>query len=101
MRPLRDVVAVRCPHVLDEYYGVILSTIERGACASVGKILLLSAEAAEGGGPSLPGLLRSEITEDAVLILPPGPGTVLAGLHAGGYPFVVVDPRTSLPPATH
>ena len=92
-----DVVAVRCPYVIDDYFGVILSAIER-SLRQRGKVLLLSAEAAGGDEPSLPELLRAELTEGAVLILPPEPGTVLADLRARGYPFVVVDPRTALPP---
>src|ERR1700728_2708973 len=76
VRPLRDVVAVRCPYVLDEYFGVILSAIAR-SLRQRGKVLLLSAEALEGDEPSLPELLRTEITEGAVLLLPPEPGAVL------------------------
>jgi LacI family transcriptional regulator len=90
-RALRDVVAVRCPYVLDEYFGVILSAVER-SLRQRGKIVLLSAEALEGDELSLPELLRSDITEGAVLILP------LADLRGSRYPFVVVDPRTSLAP---
>jgi LacI family transcriptional regulator len=97
VRPLQDVVAVRCPYVLDDYFGAILSAIER-SLRQRGKVLLLSAEALEGDEPSLPELLRPELTEGAVLILPPEPGAVLAGLRSSGYPFVVVDPRTALPP---
>jgi LacI family transcriptional regulator len=97
VQPLQDVVAVRCPYVLDEYFGVILSAIAR-SLRQRGKVLMLSAEALEGDEPSLPELLRTEITEGAVLLLPPEPGNVLAGLRGSGYPFVVVDPRTALPP---
>jgi LacI family transcriptional regulator len=96
-RPPRDVVTVRCPYVIDDYFGVILSAIER-SLRQHGKILLLSAGSVAGDEPSLPGLLRSEITDGAILILPPESGEVLADLRAGGYPFVVVDPRTALPP---
>src|SRR5579863_9846501 len=72
-RPLRDVVAVRCPYVLDDYFGAILSAIAR-SLRQRGKVLLLSAEALEGDEPSLPELLRPELTEGAILILPPEPG---------------------------
>jgi LacI family transcriptional regulator len=95
--PLHDVVAVRCPYMLDDYFGVILSAIER-SLRQRGKVLLLSAEALAGDEPSLPELLWPEVTDGAVLILPPEPGPVLADLRRGGYPFVVVDPRTALPP---
>jgi len=96
-RPWAGVVAVRCPYVLDEYFGAILSAVAR-SLRERGKALMLSAEAVRGDEPSLPGLLRPEVTEGALLILPPEPGAVLAELSAGGYPFVVVDPRTALPP---
>jgi LacI family transcriptional regulator len=96
-RAWRDVVVVRCPYVLDDYFGAILSAMAR-ALRERGKVLMLSAEAVAGDEPSLPELLRAEITEGALLILPPEPGSVLAGLRARGYPFVVVDPRTALPP---
>ena len=97
IRPLHDVVAVRCPYVLDDYFGAILSAIAR-SLRQRGKVLLLSAEAIEGDEPSLPELLRPELTEGAILILPPEPGAVLADLRRSGYPFVVVDPRTALAP---
>jgi LacI family transcriptional regulator len=96
-RPLPGVVTVRCPYVLDDYFGAILSAVAH-SLRERGKVLLLSAEAAAGNEPSLPELLRPELTEGALLILPPEPGAVLADLHAGGYPFVVVDPRTAPPP---
>jgi LacI family transcriptional regulator len=95
--PWPGVITVRCPYVLDEYFGAILSAVAR-SLRERGKVLMLSAEAVQGDEPSLPELLRPEVTEGALLILPPEPGAVLAELSAGGYPFVVVDPRTALPP---
>jgi LacI family transcriptional regulator len=96
-RPLRDIVAVRCPYKLDDYFGVILSAVER-SLRQAGKVPLLSAAALEGNEPSLTELLRPEITEGAILILPPEPRDALASLRGTGFPFVVVDPRTALPP---
>ncbi|HSZ42743.1 MAG TPA: LacI family DNA-binding transcriptional regulator [Trebonia sp.] len=95
-RPLRDIVTIRCPYKLDDYFGVILSAIER-SLRQAGKVPLLSAEALDADEPGLPELLRSDITEGAILILPPEPSGVLAGLRRTGFPFVVVDPRTALP----
>lgn len=96
-RLLPGVVAVRCPYVLDDYFGAILSAIAR-TLRERGKALMLSVEALEGDEPSLAELLRTGITEGALLILPPEPGPVLADLRAAGYPFVVVDQRAALPP---
>jgi LacI family transcriptional regulator len=95
-KPLRDVVAVRCPYLLDDYFGVILSAVER-SLRQRGKGLFLSAEAERGNEHNLPKLLRTEVTEGAVLVLPPEPSATLAELRAQEYPFVVVDPRTALP----
>jgi LacI family transcriptional regulator len=95
-RPMQDVVAVRCPYLLTDYFGIILSTVARSLRLR-GKGLLLSAEAEEGDEASLAALLRPETTDGAVLILPPEPSAMLLDLRAQGYPFVVIDPRTALP----
>jgi len=94
--PLRDLVAVRCPYTLTDYFGVILSGVARSLRLR-GKGLFLSAEAEEGDEASLAELLRPEMTDGAVLILPPEPSAKLLDLRAQGYPFVVIDPRTALP----
>jgi LacI family transcriptional regulator len=86
---MESVVMVRCPYVLDDYFGAILSAIAR-TLRQRGKTLLLSV----GDEP----LVRPGITEGALLVLPPEPGAALADLRASGYPFVVVDQRTALPP---
>src|SRR5438874_5392333 len=65
--PLRDMVAVRCPYLLTDYFGVILSAVARSLRLR-GKGVLLSAEAEEGDEASLAELLRAEMTEGAVLI---------------------------------
>lgn len=89
-------VTVRCPYLLDEYFGIILSSLA-WSLRQRGKGVLLSAEAKEGNEPSLSELLRPDATEGAVLILPPEPSAMLTGLRAQGFPFVVIDPRTALP----
>lgn len=91
---MESVVMVRCPYVLDDYFGAILSTIAR-TLRQRGKTLMLSVEELDGEDP---GLLRPGMTEGALLILPPEPGSALADLRTSGYPFVVVDQRTALPP---
>jgi LacI family transcriptional regulator len=87
-RAMESVVMVRCPYVLDEYFGAILSAIAR-TLRQRGKTLLLGV----GDEPLRPG-----IAEGSLLVLPPEPGAALADLRASGYPFVVVDQRTALPP---
>jgi LacI family transcriptional regulator len=95
-RPVRDLVTVRCPYLLEDYFGIVLSAVERGL-RHRGKGLVLSAGEESGTEPNLAGLLRADVTEGAVLILPPEPSDVLADLRAQGFPFVVIDPRTLLP----
>jgi LacI family transcriptional regulator len=86
-------VAVRCPYLLDDYFGSILSSVV-WSLRQRGKAVLLSAEARDGNEPSLSELLGAGTAEGAVLILPPEPASVLTDLRAQGFPFVVVDPRT-------
>jgi LacI family transcriptional regulator len=93
---VQNVVAVRCPYVLTDYFGIVLSAVAR-SLRQHGKRLLLSAEAEEGDEPSISELLLSETTEGAILILPPEPREQLTALREQGYPFVVLDPRTPLP----
>lgn len=96
-RALPGVIVVRCPYLLDDYFGVIVSALER-SLRQRGKRVLLSADAEEGTEPDISDLLQPDATEGAVLILPPEPCSVLAELRSRSYPFVVVDPRSALPP---
>ena len=94
---VQNVVAVRCPYALTDYFGLLVSGVAR-SLRRYGKHIILSAEAEDGREPSLPDLLFADNTDGAILILPPEPGTVVTDLRARGYPFVVIDPRTPLPP---
>lgn len=96
-RQANGVIAVRCPYVLTDYFGLIVSGVAR-SLRQYNKHLVLSADEKPGRGPSLYDLLLSDMTEGAILILPPEPGEALSELRARGYPFVVIDPRTP-PPA--
>jgi LacI family transcriptional regulator len=93
---VKGVVAVRCPYVLTDYFGLIISGVARSLRLH-GKRLLFSDEYHDGTEPSLPDLLVADMTEGAILVLPPEPPSVLGDLRASGYPFVVVDPRVALP----
>ncbi|HET9060542.1 MAG TPA: LacI family DNA-binding transcriptional regulator [Acidimicrobiales bacterium] len=95
-RPIAGTVAVRCPYLLTDYFGIVLSAVER-SLRQRGKHILLSAEAEQGDEPSLASLLHTGATEGAILILPPEPAAALTDLRMRRYPFVVVDPRTALP----
>lgn len=93
----QGVVVVRCPYLLTDYFGLIVSGTSR-SLRRYGKGLLLSTEGEDDNEPSLPDLLATDTTEGAILVLPPEPASVLSDLRARGYPFVVIDPRTP-PPA--
>lgn len=90
-------VYVRCPYVLTDYFGVIVSSIAE-ALDLHGRRLVLSAGDAAREVSVLPGLATEPGIAGAVLILPPEPPRELAALRAEGLPFVVVDPRTPPPP---
>jgi LacI family transcriptional regulator len=89
-------ILVRCPYALTDYFGVIVSSIAETLDLH-GRRLVLSA-----GDTTRENRLLSRLAEDptiagAVLILPPEPAAEVAALRARGFPFVVIDPRTTLP----
>jgi len=90
------VVTVRCPYVLSDYFGLIISGVARSLRLH-GKSLLLSDDHHDGDEPSLADEVSADFTEGAILILPPEPPSVLEDLRSRGYPFVVVDPCYALP----
>ncbi|WP_434443484.1 LacI family DNA-binding transcriptional regulator [Lentzea sp. E54] len=85
-------VYVRCPYVLTDYFGLIVSSI-----ADTLKLhgLRLVLDAGESGQHSdaLRGLAAQADVDAAILILPPEEGEELVALSRAGFPFVVVDPR--------
>ena len=90
-------VYVRCPYVLTDYFGLIVSSIAETLQLHGRRMLLDAGESAEYAKvlsdlPELPGI------GGAILILPPEQSTELVRLRERGFPFVVVDPRTSMPP---
>src|ERR1700689_4084761 len=97
--PTRDTrlpVFVRCPYLLTDYFGHIVTSIAE-TLALHGQSMLLDAGDAVARSTvvgELPG--RGDVY-GALLILPPEPSADLEALAAHGYPFVVVDPRTAVP----
>jgi LacI family transcriptional regulator len=89
-------VFVRCPYVLTDYFGLIVSSIAETLTLHGRQLVLAAGEAAartalltdlDGrGGPA-----------GVIVILPPEPGDDLVELQRRRMPFVVVDPRTTLP----
>jgi LacI family transcriptional regulator len=93
----RPPVFVRCPYLLTDYFGHIVTSIAE-TLALHGQTMLLDAGDAVVSSNAVRELARRRDVYGAVLILPPEPGADLEALAARGYPLVVVDPRTAVPP---
>lgn len=89
-------VYLRCPYVLTDYFGLIVSSIAE-TLELHGKTLILNAGEAAQHEDVLPTLPERPDVAGAIMILPPEPGRQLTALRARGFPFVVVDPRTPVP----
>ena len=92
----RGTVYLRCPYILTDYFGLIVSAIAETLALHGCAVLLDAGEAAQQATvlPSLPS--RPGIA-GAIVILPPESSEELVALRARGFPFVVVDPRTPVP----
>jgi LacI family transcriptional regulator len=89
-------VFVRCPYLLTDYFGHIVTSIAE-TLALHGQSMLLDAGDAVVKSTAVRELPRRHDTYGAVLILPPEPRADLEALAARSYPLVVVDPRTAVP----
>jgi LacI family transcriptional regulator len=95
-RVARGSVYLRCPYLLTDYFGLIVSSIAE-TLESHGWPLLLNAGEAAQQAAVLPALAARPGLSGALIILPPEPSEQLEDLRARGFPFVVVDPRTPMP----
>ncbi|GAA4259000.1 LacI family DNA-binding transcriptional regulator [Dactylosporangium darangshiense] len=91
-----DTVFVRCPYVLSDYFGLIVSSIVETVELHGMSVMLNAGKSAVGRSP-LPTLPERAGVRGAILILPPEPAEDLAALRDRRFPFVVVDPRTAPP----
>lgn len=89
-------VFVRCPYVLTDYFGLIVSSIAE-TLELHGRTLILNAGEAAQQAAVLPTLPTRAGIGGAIVILPPEPSEQLVELRGRGFPFVVVDPRTPMP----
>ena len=89
-------VYLRCPYLLTDYFGLIVSSVAE-TLALHGRAAVLDAGEAAQQATVLPSLPSRPGVAGAVVILPPESGEQLAALRARGFPFVVVDPRTPVP----
>jgi LacI family transcriptional regulator len=90
-------VFVRCPYLVTDYFGHIVTSIAE-TLALHGQSMLLDAGDAVVKSTVVRELPRRLDAYGAVLILPPESRADLEALAARSYPFVVVDPRTAVPP---
>src|ERR1041384_3735009 len=90
-------VYVRCPYVLTDYFGLIVSSIAETLKLHGLRLLLDAGESAQHS-EAVRGLPGQQDVNGAILILPPEEGDELVALAQAGFPFVVVDPRTPPPP---
>ena len=93
---LRLPVFVRCPYLLTDYFGLIVTSVAE-TLALHGQQMVLDAGAARVASQILRELPGRRDTAGAVLILPPEPLADLEAARARGYPLVVVDPRITVP----
>lgn len=89
-------VYVRCPYLLTDYFGLIVSSVAE-TLALHGHQVVLSTGTSAQRARVLPELAGRADVCGAVLILPPEPAEELVRLRDRRFPFVVVDPRTELP----
>jgi len=95
-RDTRPPVFVRCPYLLTDYFGHIVTSIAE-TLALHGQGMLLDAGDAVVKSTAVRELPHRRDAYGAVLILPPEPRADLEALAARRYPFVLVDPRTAVP----
>src|SRR5882724_244248 len=95
-RAVAGPVYLRCPYLLTDYFGLIVSSVAE-TLELHGRQLLLDAGEAAQGMAVLPTLATRADIAGAILVLPPEPSEDLLSLRARGFPFVVIDPRTPMP----
>ena len=89
-------VFVRCPYLLTDYFGSIVSAVAESLELHGVTVRLDAGETAQQRHPL--GSLSAGEVAGAILILPPEPPEEIIALRRRGFPFVLVDPRTAPPP---
>jgi LacI family transcriptional regulator len=95
----RPPVFVRCPYLLTDYFGYILTSVAETLALYDQRMLLDAGDAAVGSSVVRVLPTRRDV-RGAVLILPPERKVDIEALAARSYPFVVVDPRITMPRGT-
>ena len=89
-------VYLRCPYLLTDYFGLIVSSIAE-TLELDGRPLVLNAGEAAQRAAVLPTLASRPGISGAIIVLPPESSEQLLDLRVRGFPFVVVDPRSPMP----
>lgn len=89
-------VFVRCPYVLTDYFGFIVSSVAESLQQAGWRVELDAGNASQQRHPLRAIASRTDVA-GAVVILPPDPVDELAAVVDAGFPLVVVDPRAPLP----
>jgi LacI family transcriptional regulator len=95
-RATQGAVYLRCPYLLTDYFGLIVSSIAETLELHDRPVLLNAGEAAQRT-EVLPALASRPGIGGAIIVLPPEPSEQLVDLRSRGFPFVVVDPRAPMP----
>jgi LacI family transcriptional regulator len=95
-RSTTGAVYVRCPYLLTDYFGLIVSSIAE-TLELHGRQMVLNAGEASQQACVLPGLAAKPGISAAIVILPLEPSDQLLTMRSQRFPFVVVDPRTPMP----
>ncbi|GAB2627755.1 LacI family transcriptional regulator [Paractinoplanes abujensis] len=90
-------VYVRCPYVLTDYLGLIVSTVIEALHARGMHAVVDAGESAWRHTDVLPTLVGWPQVRGAVLVMPAETGQELARMRDLGFPFVIVDPLTPPP----
>jgi LacI family transcriptional regulator len=96
-RVAQGAVYLRCPYLLTDYFGLIVSSIAETLELHGRQVVLDAGEASQQVAAILPSLTTRPGIGGAILILPPEPSDDLVALRTRGFPFVVVDPRIPTP----
>ncbi|OLR92218.1 LacI family DNA-binding transcriptional regulator [Actinokineospora bangkokensis] len=89
-------VYVRCPYLLTDYFGLVVTSIAETLALHDLEVVLDSGVSSQSA-PALSRLAGRPGTSGAILVLPPEPAEALDVLRAAEVPLVVVDPRVELP----
>jgi LacI family transcriptional regulator len=89
-------VGFTMPYIHADYFAAILAGALEAAYEQEMRLVLCATLQEHDREVSLLETLRDGATDGAIILLPEESNEELAELQAGGYPFVVADPRTPL-----